>query len=177
MTIAVLVLALVTLQRLGELVLAARNTRRLLARGAVEHGRRHYPFIVLLHAAWLGGLWLLAWDRPVSWPWLALFVVLQAGRAWVIATLGARWTTRVIVLPGEPPVARGPYRFLSHPNYLVVAAEIAVLPLALGLPAYALAFSALNAAMMAVRIPCEARALSRAAAPPPAAPPAASGPG
>ncbi len=167
MTPAIVVLALVTLQRLSELALAGRNTRRLLAQGAHEAGRDHYPLIVLLHAAWLAGLWLLAWDRPVQWPWLAAFLVLQAARVWVIASLGGRWTTRIIVLPGAPPVARGPYRFVAHPNYLVVAAEIAVLPLAFGLVGYAVVFFLLNAAMMAVRIPCEAQALSRAAAPPP----------
>ena len=133
MTLSIVILALVTLQRLGELVLAQRNTRRLLAQGAIEVGANHYPLIVGLHGAWLAGLWVLAWDRPVSLPWLAVFAVLQLLRVWVIATLGRRWTTRIIVLPGAPLVRRGPYRFLSHPNYVVVAAEIAVLPLAFGL--------------------------------------------
>ena len=125
MTLSIVILALVTLQRLGELVLAQRNTRRLLAQGAIEVGANHYPLIVGLHGAWLAGLWVLAWDRPVSLPWLAVFAVLQLLRVWVIATLGRRWTTRIIVLPGAPLVRRGPYRFLSHPNYVVVAAEIA----------------------------------------------------
>ena len=119
MILSILVLGLVTLQRLGELVVARRNTRRLLARGAYEVGASHYPLIVLLHAAWLAGLWLLAWDRPVQWLWLAVFICLQALRVWVITTLGGRWTTRVIILPGAPLVAGGPYRFISHPNYVV----------------------------------------------------------
>lgn len=162
MTLAVLILALVTAQRLGELVLANRNTRRLRAMGAVETGANHYPFIVILHAAWLLGLWVLAWDRPVNLLLLTLFAVLQAGRIWVIATLGPRWTTRIITLPGAPLVRKGPFRFLSHPNYVVVALEIAVLPLAFGLVGYAVVFTLLNAAMMWVRIRSEAVALSAA---------------
>ena len=162
MTLAVIVLALVTLERGAELVWAQRNTRRLLARGAREEGARHYPLIVALHAAWLAGLWLLAWNRAVSIPWLAVFVVLQAGRLWVLATLGERWTTRIIVLPGESLVRRGPYRWLRHPNYVVVAGEIVALPLAFGLYPYALAFSVLNAAVLYLRIRAEEQALARA---------------
>lgn len=162
MTVAVVILALVTLQRLGELALAGVNTRRLMAQGAVESGRSHYVFIVALHAAWLIGLFILAWDRPVNPIWMGLFVLLQLSRVWVIASLGGRWTTRIITLPGEPLVKRGPYRFVSHPNYMVVAAEIAVLPLAFGLTAYAVVFSLLNAAMLFVRIRAEARALQGA---------------
>lgn len=165
MTGAVIVLILVTLQRLGELLLASRNTRRLLARGGHEVGRSHYPVMVLLHASWLLGLWVLAWDRPIAWPWLAIFLVLQVGRLWVIATLGGRWTTRVIVLPGAPLVRHGPFRFASHPNYIVVAGEIAALPLAFGLVSFAVAFSLLNAAMLAYRIRCEAAALRQNADP------------
>ena len=164
MILSVIVLALVTLQRLGELVLANRNTKALLSRGAVEVGARHYPLIVALHAAWLAGLWALAWDRPVNLWWLGVFIVLQLLRVWVIASLGRRWTTRIIMLPGESLVRRGPYRFVSHPNYMVVAGEIAALPLTFGLGIYALVFSMLNAAVLYVRIHTENRAL--AAAPP-----------
>lgn len=163
MTPAILLLALVTGERLAELWWARRNTAGLMARGAVEHAPGHYPLIVALHAAWLAGLWLLGWDRPVSVVWLAVFVALQAGRLWVLATLGPRWTTRIIVLKGETLVRRGPYRFVPHPNYLVVAGEIAVLPLCLGLPLYALVFSLANAAVLAIRIRAEAAALSGAA--------------
>lgn len=159
MILSAVILGLVTLQRLGELVLARRNTRRLLARGAVEIGAGHYPAIVALHAAWLAGLWLLAWNRPADLFWLAVFIVLQGLRIWVLATLGDRWTTRIIVLPGAPLVKKGPYRFASHPNYMVVAAEIAVLPLVFGLWTYAVVFFALNAAVLWVRIGAEARAL------------------
>lgn len=154
-----LVLA-VAVQRLAELALAQRNTRRLMAAGAVEHGRAHYPLIVLLHAAWLGALaGLVPADAAPSWPLLGVFALLQAGRIWVIATLGGRWTTRIIVPPGEPSVAGGPYRLLRHPNYAIVAAEIAILPLAFGAVALAVVFSLLNAAILAWRIRVEDAAL------------------
>ena len=159
MTAAILILALVTLQRLGELVVARRNMRALLARGAYEVGAGHYPLIVAVHALWLASLWWLAPGRPIAWSLIGLFVLLQAGRFWVLATLGPRWTTRIIVLPGAPLVTGGPFRFVRHPNYLVVAGEIAVLPLAFGLWQVALAFSLLNAAVLAVRIRAEEQAL------------------
>ena len=150
-------------QRLAELVFAQRNTLRLRNAGAVEFGGAHYPLMVALHALWLLALWVAGHDRPIDSGWLALFVLLQASRVWVIASLGRRWTTRVIVLPGAAPVERGPYRLLKHPNYLVVAMEIAVVPLALGLPILALLFSVANAAVLAQRIRVENRALSWAA--------------
>ncbi len=165
MTLGLLVLALVTLQRAVELLLARRNTRRLKARGAVEVGADQYPAIVLLHLAWLLGLWGFGWNRPVQLPWLALFLVLQAGRAWVLMTLGERWTTRVLMLPNEPLVRRGPYRLIPHPNYLVVALEIPVLPLAFGLGRYALVFGLLNLALLALRIRVEGKALRGGLAP------------
>ncbi len=161
MILPLAVLALVTLQRGSELLIARRNTRRLLAQGAVEVAPGHYPLIVLLHAAWLAGLWILAWNRAVDLRWLALFCLLEAARLWVLASLGARWTTRIIVLPGAQLVRRGPYRFFSHPNYLVVAGEIAVLPLAFNLPLYAIVFSVLNAAILTVRIRVESAALGK----------------
>jgi methyltransferase len=157
---AILVLALVTLQRLGELLLAERNTRRLLANGAHEVGRGHYPFIVAIHAGWLVALWLLGPGPPIHIAPLILYVALQAARIWVIATLGERWTTRIIILPGAPLVRRGPYRWLDHPNYLIVVAEIAVLPLVFGLPVVAAIFSALNAIALWVRIREENGALA-----------------
>jgi methyltransferase len=159
MTLSLVILALVTAQRLGELVLARRNTAALLAKGGVERGAEHYPVIVGLHAAWLGGLWILAWDRPASLAWLAVYLVLQGLRAWVLVSLGSRWTTRIIVVPGETLVRRGPYRFIPHPNYVVVAAEIAVLPLVFGLAGYAIVFSLLNASVLWLRIRTENAAL------------------
>jgi methyltransferase len=157
---ASIILLLVTLQRLGELVLARRNTEKLLARGAIEIGARHYPLVVSVHVAWLIALWALGRDQDVNLFALALFVLLQAMRLWILATLGSRWTTRIIVLRGEPLIAAGPYRYVSHPNYAVVSAEIAVLPLALHLPEVAIVFTLLNAAVLAIRIRAEARALS-----------------
>ena len=160
-----LLLGFVTLQRLAELGLAHHNTRRLLVAGGVEFGRPHYKFLVALHAIWLGGLWLLGSFHPLDPLLLVLFALLQLGRAWVILTLGGRWTTRVIVVPGEVLVTRGPYRWLRHPNYLIVAAEMAVVPLALGLAVYAAAFSALNAALLFHRIRIETAALGSAKRP------------
>jgi methyltransferase len=150
-------------QRLAELGLAQWNTARLRVGGGVEFGASHYPLMVALHAAWLLGLWMLGHDHTVDPLWLVVFILLQAGRLWVIASLGQRWTTRVVVLPGASPVARGPYRWLRHPNYAVVVFEIAVVPLALGLPLFALVFSASNAAVLARRIRVENQALAWAA--------------
>jgi methyltransferase len=161
-SLAPVILAAVTAQRLVELAIARRNTRRLLARGGVESGAAHYPLLVVLHAAWLGGLWALAWARPAQAGWLAAYLALQALRAWTLVSLGERWTTRILTLPGEPLVRRGPYRFLSHPNYVVVTGEIAVLPLVFGLEGYAALFTALNAAVLWVRIRAENAALREA---------------
>jgi len=158
---AVAILGFVTLQRLLELPIAQANTRRLLAEGGREIGAGHYPYIVALHASWLVMLWWLAPGRPIEWPFLALFILIEAGRLWVLRTLGSRWTTRIIVVPGERLVAAGPYRFVNHPNYLVVIGEIAVLPLVFGLWQVALIFSLLNAAILAIRIRVENRALGR----------------
>ena len=163
MTLQVVVLALVTLQRVFELGIGQRNTKRLLAKGAVEVAPGHYPLIVVLHAAWLLGLWLLARDRPINLAWLIVFAVLQAARIWVIATLGERWTTRIIVLPGAPLVRKGPYRVLRHPNYVVVAGELLALPMAFGLELFAVVFSLLNAAVLFIRIRAEQGALDTAA--------------
>ena len=161
MILNIVILALVTLQRLGELWLSNRNTRRLLAQGAVEHSPGHYPLIVTVHALWLAALWWLAPARPVSVTWLALFILIELARTWVLASIGSRWTTRIIVLPEAPLVRRGPYRFVNHPNYLVVVAEIAVLPLVFGLWPVALIFSLLNAAVLAIRIRAENAVLGR----------------
>jgi methyltransferase len=148
-----IILALVALQRLIEIVYAERNTRALLARGAVEVGRAHYPLIVLLHAAWLLVIVVfLPMDATIYRIPLALFVLLQLARVWVIATLGPYWTTRIITLESAPLVRSGPYRFVRHPNYLVVAGEIAMLPLAFGEVEVAIVFTLLNAAMLAWRI-------------------------
>ena len=164
MTAAEFILALVTLQRAGELVLSHYNTRRLMARGAIEVAPRHYPLMVAVHAGWLISLWVFGHDRPVSIPALLAYLVLQGLRFWVMRTLGPRWTTRIIVLPGASLVSAGPYRFFAHPNYAVVAGEIAVLPLVFGLPLAAVIFTVLNSAVLAIRIRAENRALDACAA-------------
>jgi methyltransferase len=159
--IAVAILGFVTLQRLVELPIARANTARLLAQGGREVAPGHYPLIVAMHAAWLAALWWMGHDGPVHWGWLAPFAVIELGRVWVLRTLGPRWTTRIIVIPGEQLVARGPYKFVNHPNYLVVIAELAVLPLVFGLWQVALVFSLLNAVILRVRIRAENAALGR----------------
>jgi methyltransferase len=159
-TSAEIILALVTLQRAGELVVSSHNTSKLVAGGAVEVAPRHYKLIVAVHAAWLISLWVFGRDQLANIPALLVYLVLQGFRFWVMWTLGPRWTTRIIVLPEHPVVSAGPYRFLSHPNYAVVAGEIALLPLALNLPLLAVIFTVLNAAALAIRIPAENRALA-----------------
>lgn len=155
-------LLLVTLQRLVELVIASRNTRALLAEGAYEVGRGHYPAIVFLHAAWLVTLWaFLLLGLTHLQPWVAiLYLVVQALRVWTVASLGRYWTTRIIVVPHAPLVRKGPYRFLRHPNYVVVVVEIALLPIALGSWPLALGFSVVNAILLAWRIRAENLTLS-----------------
>jgi methyltransferase len=160
-TLNIIVLALVTLQRLFELWWSNRNTKRLLSDGAREHSPGHYPLIIAAHVLWLASLWWLAPGRPVDGFWLAMFVAIEVARIWVLATLGPRWTTRIIVLPGAPLVRSRPYRLVNHPNYVVVAAEVAILPLVFGLWKVALLFSLLNAAVLTFRIRAENRALGR----------------
>ncbi len=156
-----IVALLVVAQRLGELAYARRNTKRLVAAGGVEHGAGHYPLIVALHGGWLAALFaLVPPDAPPGWGLLGGYGLLQLGRLWIIVSLGARWTTRVIALPGAPRVRRGPYRFLRHPNYLVVAVEIPLLPLAFGAWQMALGFGLANLALLAHRIRVEERVLA-----------------
>lgn len=160
MTLAALILGVVTAERLAELWLARANTRVLVSKGAHEVAAAHYPLIVLVHAAWLGGLWLLAWNAQTHIGWLIVFGAIQVLRVWTLSTLGRRWTTRIIVVPGERLVTRGPYRFMRHPNYAVVIAEIAVLPLCFGMPTYALVFTLGNALILTIRIRAENIALA-----------------
>ncbi len=156
-----IVALLVAAQRLGELAYARRNTRRLMAAGGVEHGARHYPLIVALHGGWLAALFaLVPPEAPPDWRLLGGYGLLQLARLWIVVSLGDRWTTRVIALPGAPRVRRGPYRFLRHPNYLVVAVEIPLLPLAFGAWQIALGFGLANLALLAHRIRIEERALA-----------------
>ena len=156
-----LMLGLVIGQRLGELVIANRNTKRLLAQGGREIGAGHYPLFIVLHTAWLASLALFVpFDRHPNLELIGLYLLLQLGRVWVITSLGPYWTTRIITLDEAPTVRRGPYRFLRHPNYLVVVAEIATLPLAFGAWRLALVFSILNALLIGYRIHVEETALA-----------------
>jgi methyltransferase len=160
--------ALVGLQRLVELLLSRRHERLLRARGAVERGRGHYPLIVALHALWLlstlvEGL-LRGPDPPAYWPLpLALFLLVQPLRYWAIFSLGEYWNTRILVVPGTMPIRRGPYRYLKHPNYVVVATELFTFPLIFGAWITAFVFSIFNAALLYVRIKRENRALAELA--------------
>ena len=164
MIAAWIILAAVLAQRLGELVYARANTRRLLAKGGTEFGAGHYPLFALLHSAWLvaQALWLIFMGlENVIWPLIAVYGALQLLRAWILLSLGERWTTRVIVLPDAPLVRAGPYRFIRHPNYWLVCAEIAILPLIFGAWPLALAFSILNGALLFHRIRIENAALNQ----------------
>jgi methyltransferase len=157
----IIILSLVTLQRIAELYIAQRNTRKLIAKGGFEIGSGHYPLIVALHAVWLAGLWyLVIYQNPVvSLPWIFAYLVLEAARGWIIAALGSRWTTRIIIVPGEDLVEEGPYKYFRHPNYMVVAGEIFILPMAFGFWLYAIVFAVLNAAVLWWRIRSEEEAL------------------
>ena len=160
---AIVLLSAVTAERLAERYWARRNTATLLAQGASEFAPGHYPAIVLLHALWLASLWIFGWVRSLNPVWLVVFLALQVLRLWTLTTLGRRWTTRIIVLPGAPLVANGPYRFMAHPNYLVVIGEIAALPLCFGLPWLSLVFSIANAGLLSLRIRAENAALIESA--------------
>lgn len=159
------VVAAVATQRVGELVWSKRNERRLRERGAVEVGASHYPAMVALHVGWLAGM-LVETRRPgtvsrsVRLIAIGGFVAAQPLRYWAIATLGDRWSTRVLVPPGEAPVTSGPYRYLDHPNYVAVVAELAALPLALGAWRTAVVATVANAAVLRSRISVESAAIS-----------------
>ncbi|WP_227874361.1 isoprenylcysteine carboxyl methyltransferase family protein [Tumebacillus algifaecis] len=158
------VFAFVVLQRLLELIIAKRNGKHLVALGGVEVGAEHYKYIVLLHVSFLLALFFEVFARnremlpPYGTPF-ALFCLAQGLRVWVLLSLGKFWNTRIYVLPGSVPIARGPYRFLRHPNYVVVAIELFTLPLSFGAWSTALLFTALNAWVLSIRIRAEERAL------------------
>lgn len=156
-----LVLGYVAAQRLVELAIAGANTRRLKREGAIEVGAAHYPLIVALHACWLATLWLMAFGHGIHLVALFLLAVVQLLRLWTLVSIGRRWTTRILVVPGERLVARGPYRYVAHPNYVVVALEIALVPAVFGLYAVAAVFTILNAGILFIRIRAEEAALRR----------------
>jgi len=162
----VILIGLVAAERVAELVVSQRNLATSKARGGTEFGAGHYPTMVVLHTALLAGclIEVLALHRPfipaLGWPMLALALVAQGLRWWCITTLGWQWNTRVVVVPGAPRVTGGPYRYLSHPNYVAVALEGVALPLVHTAWITALAFTVLNAALMAARIKVENAALA-----------------
>lgn len=158
-TATALFLGFIIVQRLSELAIAKRNTARLLAKGGYEVGASHYPVMVAMHSAWIACLVIFGYDNTVASAWLALFAVLQALRIWILISLGGRWTTRIIILE-EPLVTRGPFKYVSHPNYMLVVAEIIVAPMVLGLVWVAVVFTVLNAAMLWVRMRVEHKALA-----------------
>ena len=159
------ILAALALERLFHLALARRNARRALAAGAIEHGRAHYPLIAAFHALFLisaaAEAIVLRRPFPGALGWVALggAAGAQALRYWSITTLGDRWNTRIIVFPAAPPVTGGPYRFMRHPNYLAVIAEMACVPLIHGCWLTAVAFSIGNAVMLRMRIRAEEAAM------------------
>jgi methyltransferase len=163
------ILSLVVIQRLAELFIAQRNTKRLLDKGGVEVSSGHYPLIVAFHAIWLGGLWYFVWGHEVLWPWAFAYLVLQAARGWIIAALGSRWTTRIIIVPGETLNTTGPYKYFRHPNYMIVAAEIFILPMVFGLWLYALVMGCINLGILYWRIREEEAALKPLRNQPPSA--------
>ena len=157
-------LCLIVIQRLIELMIAKRNERQLINQGAMEFGAAHYPWIVLLHTCFLTVLTLevVTLHRELSslWIlWLTLFVLTQMGRMWVIQTLGSHWNTKIIVLPNSKVIVKGPYKYVKHPNYVIVATEILVISLLFNAFITAIVFSLLNAWMMRIRIPLEEQAL------------------
>ncbi len=158
-TATALFLGFIVVQRLSELVIAKRNTARLLAKGAYEVGASHYPVMVAMHSAWIACLIVFGFDETVAFGWLAVFAILQVLRVLILGSLGNRWTTRLIILE-EPLVVRGPFKYVSHPNYMLVVAEIIVAPIVLGLVWVAVVFTVLNAAMLWVRIGVEHKALA-----------------
>lgn len=164
-----LLLAVVIVQRLTELRLAKRNEAWAREQGAIEHGARHYPLFFVLHTGWLLAWPIEAWlggPRLASlwWLWLAAFVGAEALRYWAIGSLGQRWNTRILVLPGKPLIAAGPYRFVPHPNYIAVIVELAALPLLFDAWWTAAIVGALNlVVLLGIRIPAEARALRQSA--------------
>ena len=156
------VVGIVAIQRLAELAVSRRNYRALVAQGGIEVGRRHYPLIVALHAGWLLALVsLIDFDAPISIPLLGVFVLAQCARIWTLRTLGRFWTTRVVVLPKGDRVRAGPYRYIKHPNYVVVAIEIAVVPLMFGAWQIAAIATVLNLLVLRTRIRVENRALAK----------------
>jgi methyltransferase len=155
----IVILSLITLQRIAEFHIARRNTARLLGRGGFEMGTGHFPFIVMLQIVWLAGLWYFAFRAEIQWPWIYGYAVLEAARGWIIAALGDRWTTKIIVMPEDDGAAGGMSSYFRHPNYFIVTAECFILPMAFGLWWYAGIFAVSAAGLYYLRIRAENEAL------------------
>jgi methyltransferase len=162
MSFSLWILIAVAAQRLGELIYSNRNTKRLLAKGGAEVGKGHYPILISIHTGWIIAMAIMAPpDNRIIWTFLGLYGVVQIGRYWVLHTLGPYWSTRVIDLPNAPLIHQGPYRWIRHPNYVVVVLEIAILPAALQLWEIAIIFSILNAGILIWRIKIENQVLAK----------------
>lgn len=161
MWLHILILTLVTLQRVIELVIAHRNTKKIEARGGFEVGSNRHGFVVTLQVLWLAGLWylVLTYLPVIDQAWIYAYVVLEATRGWIVAALGSSWTTRLMVVPGENLPDEGLHSWIRYANYFVVAAELFILPLTFGLIWYALGFGILNLALLFWRMKSEDAAL------------------
>lgn len=159
MEITFIFIAFLIIQRLVELFIARHNTQRLIAKGAKEFASKHYPLIVAIHSLWILAIVVFGWEQSLNLFWLSVYGALQGFRLWILGSLGTRWTTRIIIL-NEPLVACGPYKFIKHPNYILVVAEIIVAPMVLGLWCVAAVFTLLNALILYIRIPAENAALA-----------------
>jgi methyltransferase len=152
---------LILLQRGLEELYSARNTARLIAEGGREAGRDYYPVVAITHLAWIAAIFLLIPSTAaVLWPLLALYLLLQVARYWIIGTLGRYWTHRIITLESAPVVRRGPYRYLRHPNYVVTIAETFLLPLVFADAAVAVIFGCVWSAVLYYKIILEDAALA-----------------
>lgn len=161
------ILSIVILQRLLELVIAKRNEKNMRAKGAYEVGASHYPLMILLHVSFFASLLIEVFfykltPSPLFFLFLVMFLSVQGLRIWCLTSLGSFWNTKIIILPGATVVSKGPYKYLRHPNYLVVSIEITLLPLMFQAYFTAICFTILNAIMLSIRIPTEERALKEA---------------
>ena len=162
-----IILSIVIVQRLLELVIAKRNEKNMREKGAYEVGASHYPLMILLHVSFFASLlievsYLHLTPSPLFLIFFVMFLCVQGLRIWCLTSLGSFWNTKIIILPGVNVISKGPYKYLRHPNYLVVSIEIALLPLMFQAYFTAVCFTILNAIMLSIRIPTEERALKEA---------------
>jgi methyltransferase len=151
-------IAFFVLQRLSELYVSHKNEKWLSANGGIQYGQKHYPFMIALHAAFIGSIIAEYWWRggtPVHWLFLVLYLLVLSFKYWALRSLGNYWNTKIYRIPGAEPVKKGPYKLFKHPNYMEVVCEIAIIPLIFHLYYTAIIFSVLNAIMLWVRIRAE----------------------